>query len=601
MCILCNCGYSDEELAKAVPPRNVPSTSIAIHCPNAAVAGSEIEIFDANDTLIRVIVPENTLNGQYFLSRRNSLSISSSNEDNAPSKEDDASVNDDASSQMLHSVNNSYVYRVQGPSCCNCLWREPNAVEQFGICSLTYSDPISARMLHYKPLKHADDIDDSWSSVYKALYQVNYSRRVHMEAFDAIRGFVAVQIFFGHFFVYFGRINRGLELGGANAVNIFFILSGFVLMVTYAHKGPIDSYHCGERNIFAKTFLLKRLIRIGPVYWLSVALYCPLLIMHHYHHTDTYDSVVVTIFSVLTTLCFVQTWFIVGVNGPLWSVCAQWLCYILFPSMLGPFHTVRNNIRFIGEMFLLMVSYIFLWFICFLITGSTLYAHVYPLTKLPLFVMGLICGSQCLTNSCVVKSKVYIQRWKLVCDGLSISLFLYFSTKILVSYYYPITVIVTRAAGEFILPLAFAIWFYAFTQAPTSISYQCFSWKPFQYSGIFSYSMYCLHFPVIRYYAWCRYGNQYFNQMEFSPQTLQLKPWESLPVYIILLTVSAICFYIIEKPCYILLNQLLSTPCDGKESQASRGNRVTDRLHRYENKKDDDIDEEQSLIEMTDK
>lgn len=57
---------------------------------------------------------------------------------------------------------------------------------------------------------------------------VHKGKRVHSAAFDCIRGFGALQVSLGHFFssyVYYHEAG-GIELGGGNAVIMFFLMSG---------------------------------------------------------------------------------------------------------------------------------------------------------------------------------------------------------------------------------------------------------------------------------------------------------------------------------------------------------------------------------------
>ena len=56
----------------------------------------------------------------------------------------------------------------------------------------------------------------------------------------------ARQVSLGHFFTYWARgAGRGVELGGGNAVLMFLIMSGFIMTVGYAGKGPADGGCCG--------------------------------------------------------------------------------------------------------------------------------------------------------------------------------------------------------------------------------------------------------------------------------------------------------------------------------------------------------------------
>lgn len=82
---------------------------------------------------------------------------------------------------------------------------------------------------------------------------------------DVLRGLAAVAVLGYHYTIYFDQIyiNRGFtpvfELG-AHAVNLFFIISGFVIYMTLAKtKKPMD-------------FVVSRFSRLYPAYWCAVVL-----------------------------------------------------------------------------------------------------------------------------------------------------------------------------------------------------------------------------------------------------------------------------------------------------------------------------------------
>src|SRR5258705_3491127 len=64
--------------------------------------------------------------------------------------------------------------------------------------------------------------------------------------------------------------------GGANGVDLFFVISGFII----AYVASLD----------ASQFMTRRLIRIVPIYWSStIALYVLVLMMPHMFHTTSSD------------------------------------------------------------------------------------------------------------------------------------------------------------------------------------------------------------------------------------------------------------------------------------------------------------------------
>ena len=84
----------------------------------------------------------------------------------------------------------------------------------------------------------------------------------------------------------------GIECGGGNAVLMFFIMSGFVMQIGYAGKGPADGSCCccapdggrgggggcctGCGGKFARTFWARRVARLLPLTWVSILIFLPI-------------------------------------------------------------------------------------------------------------------------------------------------------------------------------------------------------------------------------------------------------------------------------------------------------------------------------------
>ena len=79
---------------------------------------------------------------------------------------------------------------------------------------------------------------------------------------------------------------------------------------------------------------------------------------------------------------------------------------------------------------------------------------------------------------------------------------------------------------ELALPPVFMLWLYSFTQAPTCLAYRWCCWKPFLLMGKYSFCIYLLHFPIITYYAWARFGIEYWKT---SSDATRLYAWEIIP------------------------------------------------------------------------
>ena len=118
---------------------------------------------------------------------------------------------------------------------------------------------------------------------------------------------------------------------GAQGVDLFFILSGFVLAWNYLDRmGPSwstrDTLH----------FLWMRLARVWPVYLVTLHLAALWIIFTlHVGHVPAENADTLTATSYVRQLFLVQLWFQPyfdgsSWDGPAWSISAEWLAYLIF-------------------------------------------------------------------------------------------------------------------------------------------------------------------------------------------------------------------------------------------------------------------------------
>jgi peptidoglycan/LPS O-acetylase OafA/YrhL len=114
---------------------------------------------------------------------------------------------------------------------------------------------------------------------------------------------------------------------GRLGVDVFFILSGFVLMHVYA-----DEFEAGRFGF--RAFLTARVARVFPVHVLALAGMLAMVVAAESLGQD-YRSEHFTVAGFLKTLVLVQAWFPARTlnewNGPSWSLSAEWFAYLAFP------------------------------------------------------------------------------------------------------------------------------------------------------------------------------------------------------------------------------------------------------------------------------
>lgn len=122
---------------------------------------------------------------------------------------------------------------------------------------------------------------------------------------------------------------------GAQGVDLFFILSGFVLTWNYIDRmGPTWSTRATLH------FLWLRLSRVWPVYLVTLHLAALWLIFTlNVGHVPPEDTSGYNAVSYVRQLFLVQLWFEPyfdgsSWDGPAWSISAEWLAYLLFGALI---------------------------------------------------------------------------------------------------------------------------------------------------------------------------------------------------------------------------------------------------------------------------
>ena len=152
-------------------------------------------------------------------------------------------------------------------------------------------------------------------------------RTVDTASLDGLRGVAAVWVMVFHCFIY---SPFPIDLQGSSIMPLFFLLSGFSLMLAYGHRFAEAPSTAPVRSLLGP-FLQNRLARTYPTYFLCSAFAAPLWWAGYYGDGTTGGLLTSAAASVLlasTAACFA---FGVPLDGPGWTVCTLFVMWVAFP------------------------------------------------------------------------------------------------------------------------------------------------------------------------------------------------------------------------------------------------------------------------------
>jgi peptidoglycan/LPS O-acetylase OafA/YrhL len=156
-----------------------------------------------------------------------------------------------------------------------------------------------------------------------------------IRALTSLRGFAAMMVVMQHFSSTAQQHSQttipSLVPHGYMAVDLFFVLSGFIMSYTY-----LEDFVAGGLSAFSP-FLLKRVARIVPLNIFAVLLIfvlgaCSIAVLGRNIIHDSTNPV----YDGLCNLLMLQGLGIgLNINGPSWSISTEFAAYLVFPLLIG--------------------------------------------------------------------------------------------------------------------------------------------------------------------------------------------------------------------------------------------------------------------------
>lgn len=175
----------------------------------------------------------------------------------------------------------------------------------------------------------------------------------------------------------------------------FFMLSGFVLHLTYGEKNLLQI-----RNL--RYFYLKRLIGILPVYYFSCLVYIPLL-----GKESLTENLLLAPIEILGLQSTFSSLFSVSHNDGTWFISCLLICYFLFPF----FQEISKQIRARTKLIVIVLSaLVLIWAPVIVHTFKTESIYENPFFRGLEFLIGVMLCS--LKNDDFGKKLEFLQRWK---------------------------------------------------------------------------------------------------------------------------------------------------------------------------------------------
>ncbi|MEZ0349414.1 acyltransferase family protein [Mycobacterium sp. pR1184] len=321
---------------------------------------------------------------------------------------------------------------------------------------------------------------------------------------------------------------------GAQGVDLFFILSGFVLTWNY-----LDRMGRSWSTRETLHFLWLRLARVWPVYLVTMHLAALLVILSlHVGHVPLPEANDLTAVSYIRQVLLVQLWFEpffdgTSWDGPAWSISAEWLAYLLFGVLALVVFRMKLATRARTLMWLAVAAS--LPPVVMLLASGHFYT---PWSWLPRIVTQFTAGAL----ACAAVRRLRLtDRGRHIAGYLSLLLL---AAVVGVLYWFnahPISGVVENDSGG-VVDVLFVPLVITLAVGLGSLP-RLLSTRVMVYGGQISFCLYMVHELVHTSWGWA------VEQFELTPwESDSPWKWNVLGLFAIALALSSLLYHVVEEP-----------------------------------------------------
>jgi peptidoglycan/LPS O-acetylase OafA/YrhL len=320
-------------------------------------------------------------------------------------------------------------------------------------------------------------------TIYPTKYVPNEQVRERMTFIDGLRAIAALMVILPHSYGiwdynsssdFLSTFMKGYGSYGRLGVPIFFVISGFAIAYSTRQVQFTPTWF--------RYFFLKRFIRLSPPYYFSILVVVLLSLLQRYFGRNALDSLP-SPFQLFTHLLYLQNFFSYkNINPVYWTLCIEIQLYIFFGLLMLALH-------FIFRRWFSIISNVIAW--------SFIFISLLSLTR-PIVLIGNATGIRIASGTGIENYVVFLPFWFMFSTGVIVWWGIEgVINRNVVWLYIAVLWLFTAITGEVEVMAA--------TMTATLI-YLCgvlnklhiwLNFKPLQFLGLVSYSIYIIHVPVI--------------------------------------------------------------------------------------------------------